>query len=167
MESNSASVKDAFLLGVPARQRKPDNGHCLSMHQPWASLFATGVKRVEGRTWKSGFASGWLWIHAAAAMPDAAVIADVEASYAGAQLPSCYPVSCLLGRVYVVGQLSHDEYAELGFSEQNDSEFVFLSAANSWQTLAVPLAMAGDHKIWRLPKSVHATCKRAIEVMYN
>jgi hypothetical protein len=162
------TVKDAFLLGVPRAKRKPDNGHTLSMHQPWASLFATGVKRVEGRSWQSDFTSGWLWIHAASAVPDAATVAEVEASYAGAaQLPTAYPLSCLLGRVYVVAQLSHEQYAAMGYSEQNDSEFVFLSAADSWQTLTLPLAMSGDHKIWRLSKTVHARCKKAIEATYN
>jgi hypothetical protein len=163
----TASLRDAFLNGVPHAKRKPDNGHTLSMHQPWASLFATGVKRVEGRSWRSDFTSGWLWVHAASAVPDPSVVAEVEASYAGAQLPAAYPLSCLLGRVYVVGQLSHEEYAQMGYSEQNDSEFVFLSAADSWQTLTLPLAMSGDHKIWRLSKAVHATCKKAIEASHN
>lgn len=161
------AVREAFLHGVPPAKRKPGNGHCLSMHQPWASLFATGVKRVEGRTWKSDFSSGWLWIHAAAAVPDAATICEVEASYPGAELPSSYPVSCLLGRMYVVAQLSRDEYAQVGFDEQNDCDYVFLSAFKSWQTLTLPLAMSGDHKVWRLSKSAHATCRRAIEATYN
>jgi hypothetical protein len=28
-----------------------DDGMCLSMHQPWASLLVRGIKQHEGRTW--------------------------------------------------------------------------------------------------------------------
>ena len=40
-----------------------DNGMCLSMHQPWASLMVHGFKRFEGREWTSKY-RGPLWIHA-------------------------------------------------------------------------------------------------------
>jgi hypothetical protein len=36
----------------------------LSLHQPYASMLAYGLKRVEGRGWNSDF-RGDLWIHAA------------------------------------------------------------------------------------------------------
>ena len=32
-------------------QEMSDQGKCLSMHQPWASLLIAGVKKHEGRTW--------------------------------------------------------------------------------------------------------------------
>ncbi len=159
------AVKRAFANGTAVK--KPDKRHVLSMHQPWASLFASGIKRVEGRSWRSeGFTSGWLWIHAAAAVPDKETIVAVEASYSAQEardFPPSYPQSCILGRVYVVGQLSRDEYRDMGYGEDNDSEFVFLSAPNSWELLALPLAMKGDHKMWKLSKSVHATVRKAIE----
>uniref|UniRef100_A0A182SZ10 Zinc finger C2HC5-type domain-containing protein n=1 Tax=Anopheles maculatus TaxID=74869 RepID=A0A182SZ10_9DIPT len=48
-----------------------DMRHCLSMHQPWASLLVAGIKRHEGRTWYSSH-RGRLWIAATAkpACPD-------------------------------------------------------------------------------------------------
>lgn len=32
-----------------------DDGVCISMHQPWASLLVYGFKRVEGRTWSTPY----------------------------------------------------------------------------------------------------------------
>ncbi|KAL1512726.1 hypothetical protein ABEB36_002267 [Hypothenemus hampei] len=42
-----------------------DQGLCLSMHQPYASLLVAGVKRHEGRVWSTNH-RGRLWIAAAA-----------------------------------------------------------------------------------------------------
>ncbi|XP_075432105.1 activating signal cointegrator 1 isoform X2 [Ascaphus truei] len=61
-------------------QEMSDEGMCLSMHQPWASLLVTGVKRVEGRTWYSAH-RGRLWIAAAAKRPSPQEVSELEASY--------------------------------------------------------------------------------------
>ena len=45
-----------------------DDGMCLSMHQPWASLLVMGIKIHEGRTWYSQH-RGRLWIHAGSKVP--------------------------------------------------------------------------------------------------
>ena len=39
-----------------------DEGTCLTMHQPWASLLIKGIKVHEGRVWNSSH-RGRLWIH--------------------------------------------------------------------------------------------------------
>ena len=41
--------------------------------QPWASLLVHGIKRIEGRSWRSGH-RGRLWVHASGTAPDAAII---------------------------------------------------------------------------------------------
>ena len=41
----------------------PEDGICMTMHQPWASLMVRGLKRAEGREWNTSF-RGTLWIHA-------------------------------------------------------------------------------------------------------
>ena len=46
---------------------------CLSMHQPWASLLVHGIKRIEGRSWKTEH-RGWLWIASTAQEADPAAI---------------------------------------------------------------------------------------------
>ena len=66
---------------------KPEDGFCLTMHQPWASLLVAGIKRLEGRGWKpsgkdcGGFTNGELWIHSAAHEPGPEDIELVEQQY--------------------------------------------------------------------------------------
>lgn len=48
---------------VTEKQMDEESLKCLSMHQPWASLLVHGIKRIEGRDWKTDF-RGRLWIHA-------------------------------------------------------------------------------------------------------
>merc|ERR1719270_1382356 len=81
-----------------------DDGMCLSMHQPWASLLVMGIKIHEGRTWYTQH-RGRLWIHAGSKVPTPQDIQDLENFYRvhtgeeNLPFPSHYPTSCLLGSV--------------------------------------------------------------------
>ena len=95
-----------------------DNGMCLSMHQPWASLLVHGFKRFEGREWTTKY-RGPLWIHATSKKPDPMDINELEAKYeehyalAGDDRPPFpvrYPTSAVIGRVDLVDVLPLDEY---------------------------------------------------------
>ena len=116
--------------GVPRPSAPPtppaalEEGYCLTMHQPWASLVVSGIKRLEGRSWRpDAFAHGGLWIHSAAHEPDPEDIALVEAQYrqlynlegvGGAlQFPATYPTRCLLGCVDVPAVLAADDLRRL------------------------------------------------------
>ncbi|KAJ4448144.1 hypothetical protein ANN_10157 [Periplaneta americana] len=57
-----------------------DEGCCLSMHQPWASLLVSGIKVHEGRTWYTSH-RGRLWIAAASKVPTAQEIRETEHIY--------------------------------------------------------------------------------------
>nr|CAD7603333.1 unnamed protein product [Timema genevievae] len=69
-----------------------DEGYCLSMHQPWASLLVAGIKefplarvfvaclRHEGRTWYTAH-RGRLWIAAGSKPPSPQEIGDTEHVY--------------------------------------------------------------------------------------
>lgn len=100
-----------------ALQEMGDRGQCLSMHQPWASLLVTGVKRAEGRTWYAVH-RGRLWIAAAAQQPTPDEIQAAEDLYRRLYgenevwFPSDYPVGCLLGCVDMVDCLPQDEYRQ-------------------------------------------------------
>lgn len=63
------------------RWAKPEDGICMTMHQPWASLMVRGLKRAEGREWNTGF-RGTLWIHAGGHPPAPHDVAQVQAQYA-------------------------------------------------------------------------------------
>nr|CAD7453256.1 unnamed protein product [Timema tahoe] len=57
-----------------------DEGYCLSMHQPWASLLVAGIKEHEGRTWYTAH-RGRLWIAAGSKPPSPQEIGDTEHVY--------------------------------------------------------------------------------------
>lgn len=77
------------------------------MHQPWASLLVSGVKRVEGREWNTSF-RGRLWIASTAQPVNPNEVEFWEAHYEeqwgrrGMQkptLPLHYPTQSLLGTI--------------------------------------------------------------------
>ena len=57
-----------------------DDGLCLTMHQPYASLLVAGIKIHEGRTWYSAH-RGRLWIHAASRVTTDDEIKELENFY--------------------------------------------------------------------------------------
>ena len=61
-------------------QEMSDEGFCMTMHQPYASLLVLGIKRDEGRTWYSSH-RGRLWIHAASKVPTDQEVAEVHDFY--------------------------------------------------------------------------------------
>lgn len=155
-----------------------DLGHCLSMHQPWASLLVHGFKRAEGRTWRSQH-RGRLWIHAASKASEDHEVEMLEQTYRsiyeaqGVPMPpmpsecSGYPTSALLGCVDFEDCFTKEQYTEVLRSnpsmpqEENDSEFIFWCLRP--RRLAVPLKMGGEHKIWRLPKVLLAAAQRGLQ----
>ena len=143
---------------------------CMSLHQPYASLMVAGIKRVEGRGWPSNF-TGYLYIHAGSHKMDESDFQSVLDGYAHHEkkrFPKNYPTSCLLGRVFVLGQLSNEDYRakcpQIVDKEESHSDFVFLTS--HCQSLMVPIRQSGEHKIWKLPGGLFKSAKTAIEALY-
>ncbi|NWQ59672.1 TRIP4 protein, partial [Neopipo cinnamomea] len=118
MDAESESVLERNRLRIQDRelQEISDDGWCLSMHQPWASLLVRGIKRVEGRTWYTSH-RGRLWIAATAKRPSPQEISELEATYRmllqkDVEFPSDYPSGCLLGCVDVTDCLSQEQFQE-------------------------------------------------------
>jgi hypothetical protein len=149
---------------VTAAMRRKDDGMCMSMHQPWASLLVAGIKVHEGRSWPTEH-RGRLWIHAAAAKPTG--IEDIERKYLkfcppGTRTPSNYPTSCLLGYVYVVDCLDNSAFkAKVPPDErQEDSEYTFMCAEP--KAMPFPLQMDGKHKIFKLDRKLWVAAKKQL-----
>ena len=162
-----AAIQKSFLAGSSPAGRAADPGRVLSLWQPYAGLMCAGVKRVEGRVWSSDY-TGWLWIHAGSKKLDKDEFDAVLDSYAPQrdQFPDSFPTSAILGRVYVIAQLSHADYercTDICHLESNQSPFVFLTS--QWQQLLVPIRASGDHKIWTMPKPLYKSCKLAIDAL--
>ncbi|XP_056428631.1 activating signal cointegrator 1 [Hyla sarda] len=147
-------------------QEISDQGMCLSMHQPWASLLVAGIKRVEGRSWYSAH-RGRLWIAAAAKRPSPQEISELETSYRvllhkDVKFPKDYPTGCLLGCVEVMDCLPNDQFREQcpTLSQESASPFVFICA--NPQELLIKFPIKGQHKIWRLDSKIHQGAKKGL-----
>ncbi|XP_056134864.1 activating signal cointegrator 1 isoform X2 [Lampris incognitus] len=115
-EGEARAQRSRLRLQDKELQEMSDDGWCLSMHQPWASLLVKGIKRVEGRTWYTSH-RGRLWIAAAAKRPTPQEIAEVEGMYRHIykkepKFPKDYPTGCLLGCVNMTDCLSQEQFRE-------------------------------------------------------
>ncbi|XP_071512017.1 activating signal cointegrator 1-like [Diadema antillarum] len=171
LRSSSSSATDTKTAsrGNPRVQDRElmemsDEGRCLSMHQPWASLLVAGIKMHEGRTWYSPH-RGRLWIAAAAKDPEQEQIDTAKAAYRhlssdDLQFPEHFPVGCLLGCVDVVDCLSQEDYREKYPKGESASPFVFI--CENPQELLIKFQVKGKHKIWRLDGQMHKAAKQGL-----
>eukprot|EP00088_Acartia_fossae_P009261 TRINITY_DN1447_c0_g1_i1.p1 TRINITY_DN1447_c0_g1~~TRINITY_DN1447_c0_g1_i1.p1 ORF type:complete len:502 (-),score=131.64 TRINITY_DN1447_c0_g1_i1:155-1660(-) len=150
-------VQDASL------QEITDQGICLSMHQPWASLLVIGIKLHEGRSWYSNH-RGRLWIHAASKVPTQVEVDGLQRFYElhsgvkTTQFPPHYPTSCLVGCVDVIDVLSQEEYREKYPDGESNSPYVFI--CENPLELLIKFPMQGKHKLFQLdPKILKAAQK--------
>uniref|UniRef100_A0A8D0GIP2 Activating signal cointegrator 1 n=1 Tax=Sphenodon punctatus TaxID=8508 RepID=A0A8D0GIP2_SPHPU len=131
-----------------------DDGWCLSMHQPWASLLVKGIKRVEGRTWYTSH-RGRLWIAATAKTPSSQEISELEATYRvllqkDADFPKDYPSGCLLGCVDLIDCLSQEQFKELYPTLRQESGSPFVYVCVHPQEMIVKFPIKGKPRICKL-----------------
>ncbi|XP_063229432.1 activating signal cointegrator 1 [Bacillus rossius redtenbacheri] len=142
-----------------------DEGFCLSMHQPWASLLVHGIKVHEGRTWYTPH-RGRLWIAAGSKVPNPQDITEFENVYRilladeNIKFPTSYPVGCLLGCVNVVDCLPQEEYREKFPDGESDSPFVFI--CREPKELPIKFPIQGKHKIYKLDPKIHEAAKNLL-----
>uniref|UniRef100_A0A4X2L970 Activating signal cointegrator 1 n=1 Tax=Vombatus ursinus TaxID=29139 RepID=A0A4X2L970_VOMUR len=147
-------------------QEISDDGWCLSMHQPWASLLVRGIKRVEGRTWYTSH-RGRLWIAATAKSPSSQEISELQDTYRlllgkDLEFPRDYPSGCLLGCVDLNDCLPQEQFKEQypDLSQESDSPFVFICTNPQEMILKFPIK--GKHKIWKLDSKIHQGAKKGL-----
>ncbi|XP_055610120.1 activating signal cointegrator 1 [Uranotaenia lowii] len=143
-----------------------DLRHCLTMHQPWASLLITGIKRHEGRTWYSSH-RGRLWIAAAAKPVNIEAIKQMETFYRLVypdeefEFPSQYPSGCLLGCVAVQDCLPQEEYRKQYPDGESESPYVFV--CTDPQELPIRFPVKGEHKIYQLDSKIHQAAVKSLQ----
>ncbi|NXW55965.1 TRIP4 protein, partial [Eurystomus gularis] len=164
--SEAGSERNRLRIQDRELQEISDEGWCLSLHQPWASLLVRGIKRVEGRTWYTSH-RGRLWIAATARRPSLQEIAELETTYRmllrkDVEFPSDYPSGCLLGCVDVTDCLSQEQFKEQcpELSPESESPFVFLCA--NPQEMVVKFPIKGRQKIWKLDAKIHQGAKKGL-----
>lgn len=142
-----------------------DDGMCLSMHQPWASLLVCGIKMHEGRQWYSSH-RGRLWIASAAKIPTPEEIQTLEQHYRaylhGQELkfPKDYSTGCLLGCVDVEDVLPQEEYRKKYPEGDSDSPYVFI--CTNPQEMLFKFPIKGQHKIYKLDSKIHQAAKKQL-----
>ncbi|XP_060074241.1 activating signal cointegrator 1-like isoform X2 [Ylistrum balloti] len=163
--SDESKKKTGLRLQDRELQEMSDEGMCMSMHQPWASLLVCGIKMHEGRTWYTAH-RGRLWIAATAKTPSPEETADMEQTYRyllknpRLEFPSHYPVGCLLGCVDVVDCLAQDQYREKFPDGESASPYVFICEVP--QQLVVKFPIKGKHKIYKLESHIHQAAKKGL-----
>lgn len=157
--------RTAIRLQDKEIQEMSDEGFCLSMHQPWASLLIAGIKKHEGRTWYTSH-RGKLWIASTVQIPDQEDISSTEISYRrmykdkDLQFPCNYPSGCLLGCVELVECLEQGEYLTKFPNGESGCPYVFI--CENPQELLVKFPITGKHKIYKLESSTHQAAKKGI-----
>lgn len=142
-----------------------DEGLCLSLHQPYASLLTAGIKTHEGRTWYSAH-RGRLWIAAAAKVPSTEEISVLEnrcrvLKNENIKFPTNYPTGCLLGCVTVVDVLSEEDYCKQYPNGDSDSPYVFI--CEDCYELPIRFPMQGKHKIYKLDSKIHQAALKSLQ----
>uniref|UniRef100_A0A1A9VZM3 ASCH domain-containing protein n=1 Tax=Glossina brevipalpis TaxID=37001 RepID=A0A1A9VZM3_9MUSC len=141
---------------------------CLSLHQPWASLLAAGIKKHEGRVWYTEH-RGRLWIASTAKESRPEEIHEVENFYKRyyddrqLKFPEHYPTGCLLGCVVIDDCLPQEEYRELYPNGESDSVYVFICSHP--EMLPVVFPIKGQYKIYEIDAKLHnAACKALMRI---
>ncbi|GAB0100368.1 activating signal cointegrator 1 [Sergentomyia squamirostris] len=158
-KSHSNKVQDKTLLEIS------DQGHCLSMHQPWASLLVAGVKKDEGRNWYTSH-RGRLWIASTAKPANPEEIKEIENFYKrfyndeNIKFPTQYPSGSLLGHVTVDNCLSQEDYQLEHPHGESESPFVFICINPTELPIYFPIS--GKHKIYKLDGNIHVAAMRSL-----
>ncbi|KFM64216.1 hypothetical protein X975_12951, partial [Stegodyphus mimosarum] len=144
-------------------QEMSDEGMCLSLHQPHASLLAAGIKKHEGRIWYTSY-RGRLWIHSAGKTPTQREITEIENLYrsivGNCAFPESYPTGCLLGCVDLVDCLPQEEYKIQFPYGEIASPYVLI--CEDAQQLTIKFPMTGKHKIFKLDANIHQAAKKTL-----
>ncbi|XP_011495293.1 PREDICTED: activating signal cointegrator 1 [Ceratosolen solmsi marchali] len=144
-----------------------DSGLCLSVHQPYASLIVTGIKKYEERTWYTPH-RGRLWIASTSKEIDVEEIKFEEEACQSLHnekidFPKTYPVGCLIGCVNVTNVLSQEEYMELYPDRKTSSPYIFIF--ENFIELPIKYPIQGKHKIYKLDKVIHGAVLNCLEKM--
>ena len=150
-----------------AEAQAAESGTCLSLHQPWASLCVAGIKRYEGRGWRTSY-RGRLFIASTAQEISSEEIESLESEYksvystcAGSPpFPKHYPTSALLGCVDLTDCMDNNTFqrhrtAQLRRSvaiENSVSPYI-MQFENPHQMM-LPHRHTGQHKMYTLDANV-------------
>lgn len=135
----------------------------ITLTQPWATLWALGIKQVETRSWSTRY-RGLLAIHASRELDKyswSEISEDLRKARASAMLERCihFPLSAIVGVVDLVDvvPMTHEYLAGVGLIERALGNFDVgrraWIAANP-RALAEPIPVPGQRSVWNLPAEI-------------
>lgn len=145
----------------------------LSLHQPWATLYALGEKKNETRSWPTRF-RGTLLVHASRAKPNAQALENPHIARAlmrhGYYSPSDLPTGCILARTEIAGcsqvwpvqdaagawhplveigrAKGIPDELEQAFGDFSVGRWIWWSEPDSLRTLLMPIDCTGRQGLW-------------------
>lgn len=160
-------VRDCHQMRLQDKelQEMSDLGWCVSVHQPYASLLVSGIKKHEGRSWYTAH-RGRLWIASAAKPPLNQEIREVENAMRiitgkeNITFPEHYPTGCLLGSIDVVQCLPQEEYQMQFPDGESGSPYVFI--CTNPQELIAKFPLQGKPKLFKLDGRIHQAAQKTL-----
>ncbi len=153
---------------------------CISLWQPWATLFVTGAKKIETRSWATRY-KGWIAIHAAKKW-DAELRGIcyqppfLEAIYKGDRelfksktVDQLLPFGAIIGAVKLDSSFQVDvmrsnvpEGDELHFGDYTPGRYMW--KASDFIELSEPIAYKGSQGMFDIPNEI---VKQIFDVIYK
>lgn len=124
----------------------------LTLTQPWATLVATGKKRIETRSWRTGY-RGPLAIHAAKGFP-AAARRFAEHEHTLGRLPSPIPFGAVLCIVRLTDcQPAEEAIFDISALERLYGDYTYGAGRWAWflddvKVFATPIPARGALGLW-------------------
>lgn len=137
----------------------------LSLTQPWASLMAAGVKRIETRSWATRY-RGPLAIHAAKGQPPAARELELISYPILTAEPHPLPRGAIVAVVRLVDCVRTEDIrrtlgdAELTFGDYSDGRYAWVTDRVS--RLTSPIRCGGALGLWSIPDGLMSYLERAV-----
>lgn len=128
----------------------------LTLTQPWASLVALGLKRVETRSWSTNY-RGTLAIHAAKGMPPYAREFASEERAIG-RLPAVIPRGAIVAVARLTGVVPTDDAAlevsalERRFGDYGPGRYAWF--IDDVRILGAPVPCRGALGLWAVPEGL-------------
>uniref|UniRef100_T1IV94 ASCH domain-containing protein n=1 Tax=Strigamia maritima TaxID=126957 RepID=T1IV94_STRMM len=160
VKPNSLRIQDRQL------QEMSDEGMCLSVRQPYASLLVAGLKTHEGREWYTAH-RGRLWIVSGNRQATSQEIRDAESvarmlnRREHLNFPVQYPVSSLLGCVNLIDCISQEQYREDYPDGECEDAYVWI--CENAKELIVQFPIKGKPKLFKLDDRYHQAAQKTIK----
>lgn len=133
--------------------------HCITLWQPWASLWLTTAKVHETRPWSTHY-RGELGVHSAARTLPPRLdkeLHEICVEYLGPSYRNDLLLGAILGVVQLIDCVPSETHGPIDRTDRICGDFGpgrFLWKRGQFLTLARPIFINGHQKLWNGPKHI-------------